>query len=162
MKIILVMLLTIAAAFGETTPSLKRTNLTENETKVVLEVLQKNDVLFNAFLKKDPKAVAIAAAALRDVVSKSEAKALAEVKKTIGDLNKINAANSQEKNLASYEAFNNSLIKVVTTYNVGNKFNIFNCPMVKKSWIQNVDTNKDIRNVYAMEMLECGSQETHF
>ena len=170
MKIILVALLTISPLYAQTThhhgheekSSAKRKELSENEKKVVMEALQKNDDLFNAFLKKDAKAIAKAAASLIDLISKSDVKALAEAKKKVDALSKINASNPQDKNLASYEAFNNSLLDVVKTYDVGTKFNIFNCPMVKKSWIQNVDTNKDIRNVYAMEMLECGSQETHF
>ena len=159
MKIILIALLSIGSLYAQTT---KRKELIGAEKKVVLEALQKNDDLFNAFLKKDPQAISKAAASLKDLISKSNVKALAQAKKKVDGLSKIQASNAQEKNLASYEDFNTSLLDVVKTYDVGSKFNVFNCPMVKKSWIQNVDTNKDIRNVYAMEMLECGSQETHF
>ena len=160
MKIILIAFLTISTLYAQITT--QRKELVETEKKVVLEVLQKNDDLFNAFLKKDAKASAKAAASLKDLISKSDIKVLADAKNKIDGLSKITASNTQEKNLGNYEAFNNSLIEIVKVYNVGSKFNIFNCPMVKKSWIQNVDTNKEIRNVYAMEMLECGSQETQF
>jgi hypothetical protein len=170
MKLILLALLTIGPIYAQTTlhhgheekSSTTRKVLIENEKKIVLEVLQKNDDLFNAFLKKDSKAIVKTADSLRNLISKSEIKVLAETKKKADSLSKINSSATHEENLASYEAFNNSLLNVVKTYDVGSKFNIFHCPMVKKSWIQNVDTNKDIRNVYAMEMLECGTQETHF
>jgi hypothetical protein len=115
MKFILIALLTISPLYAQTThhhgheekTTAKRKELIENEKQVVLEALQKNDNLFNAFLKKDAKAIAKAAASLKDLIIKSDVKALAEAKKKVDGLSKINASNTQEKNLASYEAFNN-------------------------------------------------------
>ena len=59
MKLILVALLTVSPLYAQTThqhgheekSAIKRKDLHENDKKAVLDVLQRNDDLFNAFLK---------------------------------------------------------------------------------------------------------------
>lgn len=169
MKFLLLAILVINPAFSQTPhhghenhAEVKRKDLAESEKKVILDVLKKNDDLFNAFLKKDGAQVEKLAKELHAIVSKAESKVLSGVKKESQNLLSLKAGNSNEKNLASYESFINPLIEVVKTHNVGDKYNVFSCPMVKKSWLQDVAVNKDVKNVYAMDMLECGTQETHF
>lgn len=169
MKILLITMLLMGQAYAQHSHhgsahslEVKRKSLNENDKKLVLEVLEKNDELFNAFLKKDSKQVEKTALDLNLIISKSSSAVLSSVKKQASKLSGIKSKNSNESNLTLYEQFLNPLIEIVKSNEVGNKFNVFNCPMVKKSWIQNIDVNKDVKNVYAMDMLECGTQETHF
>ena len=139
-----------------------RKPLEPSDAKAVTEVLLKNDELFNAFLKKDPALVQKKAAELHELASKTDSSVLSKVKKKAKSLKGIKPGTKNESNLESYEPFLNALIKVVKKYQVPGRYNIFSCPMVNKSWIQDVTVNKDVRNVYAMEMLECGTQDTKF
>jgi hypothetical protein len=126
------------------------------------EILKKNDELFNAFLKKDLKSAEAHSKALYQMVHKSAPGILKSVSGNAPSLKEINASASLEKNLEHYEKFLNPLIQIVKVYKVPAQYNIFSCPMVNKSWIQDVKTNQDVRNVFAMEMLECGTQDTKF
>lgn len=140
----------------------KRKSLATQDKVEAVEVLAKNDLLFNAFLKKDAAAIEKHAKELQKLVSAKKSPLLKEVKAQAGKLNSIKASNSNETNLTAYEAFLNPLIKVVQEHEVDTRYNVFSCPMVKKSWLQDVKVNKGVKNVYAMEMLECGSQDTHY
>lgn len=139
-----------------------RTAIGSKEKGQIVEVLVKNDLLFNAFLKKDVSVIEKMAKDLHAYVSMSKNPLLEEVKAEVWNLASIKSSNLNEQNLKAYESFLKPLIKVVQSKDIGGKFNVFSCPMVKKSWIQNVEINKGVKNLYTMEMLECGSQDTHF
>lgn len=140
----------------------KRNTLQAKDKAELTEILAKNDVLFNAFLKKDNALIEKNAKELSSLVGKSQSTIIKGVKANVSGLDGIKSSNKNEDNLKAYETFLNPLIKVVQQYDVGKKYNVFSCPMVKKSWIQDTEVNKDVKNVYAMDMLECGSQDTHF
>ena len=142
--------------------AVKRKALEVKDQKELTEILSKNDALFHAFLKKDQGLIERAANDLSSAVSKSHGVILSSVRSESGKLKLIKANSPNEKNLAAYESFLTPLVAVVKSYEVSKAYNVFFCPMVKKSWIQNIEVQKEVRNVYAMEMLECGSQETHF
>lgn len=142
--------------------SVERKTLSGEDQKKVILILDKNDELFNAFLKKDDSLIEKKSHELSGLMKKIEVAALKEVKIQTKQLDSIKATKTRETNLVAYESFVNPLIKFIQTYDVGSNFNVFSCPMVKKSWIQNTIVNKDVRNVYAMEMLECGTQDTKF
>ncbi|MBA2404060.1 MAG: DUF3347 domain-containing protein [Bdellovibrionales bacterium] len=144
------------------TSAFARQKVAPQDQKVLTEVLTKNDALFNAFLKKDAAKIEKEAKELAVLVEKSKSPLLKDVKANAKSLNQIKAAKKNEENLVSYEAFLNPLIKVVEANEAPKNFNVFSCPMVKKAWLQNIEVNKDVRNVYAMEMLECGTQDTKF
>jgi hypothetical protein len=169
MKFFLIVMLTLGQAYAQHShhgpadqSKISRRNLNATDKDVVIGLLKKNDELLNAFLKKDSKGVEKIAIELNKQLSKSNAEVLNSTKKQASKLLELKATNSNEKNLVSYEQFLKPLVEVVKANDVGNKFNIFYCPMVKKSWIQDIEVNKDVKNVYAMDMLECGTQETHF
>lgn len=132
------------------------------EKKEVTSILDKNDELFNAFLKKDNALIEKKAKALAETASQTKMGILKDISAQADKLSTISGSKSHEANMVAYEAFLKPLIKFVQTYEVDKKFNIFSCPMVKKSWIQDTSVNKDVQNVYAMEMLECGTQDTKF
>ena len=139
-----------------------RKKLSAEEQASVIEVLKKNDQLFNALLRKDGALIEKISQELSVLVSRSTTPTLKNVKAQVSSLKGIKASAKIDENLKAYELFLNPLIKVVQEYDVGSKFNVFSCPMVKKSWVQDVTVNKDVKNVYAMDMLECGTQDTHF
>lgn len=161
MKFLLLAILSITSLYAND-GLVKRKTLNESDKKLIVELLKKNDVLFNAFLSRDGIAIEKSAADLSTLMSQIDSKILGNVKKESSKLSKIKDTNTDEVNLTSYEAFLNPLVEVVKAFDLGDQFNIFTCPMVKKSWIQDVATNKEVKNVYAMEMLECGSQVTQF
>lgn len=140
----------------------QRKSLTSIEKDIVSKVLSANDNLFNAFLNKDSNLISQKTNDIMVLVESSNSVILKDVKSKIIELKKIKATNTHADSLKAYEGFSDSLIQVVQKYDVGSHYNIFSCPMVKKSWIQDVRVNKNVRNVYAMEMLECGTQDTKF
>lgn len=139
----------------------KRKTINAADKIEITEVLGANDKLFNAFLKKDSASVEKMAKDLQATLSKSKSPILKDVRAQASKLN-IKSALKIEDNMKSYEALLNPLIKVVKEYEVESKYNVFSCPMVKKSWLQDITVNKDVKNVYAMDMLECGTQDTQF
>lgn len=142
--------------------SIKRKAIDSKDKVQIIEILKKNDLLFNAFLKKESGTIEKSAKDLLALVSQSQSTLLKETKAQASNLAKIKSSNSNESNLQAYETFLNPLIKVVQANDIGGKYNIYSCPMVKKSWIQDTDVNKDVKNVYAMDMLECGTKDTQF
>lgn len=140
----------------------KRQVLSSKDRSILLEILEKNDLLFNSFLKKDQDLIEKNAKELSVLLAKTDNSIMKLVKEKASSLNGIKSSNKNEDNLKAYESFLNPLLALVQQYDVGGKYNVFSCPMVKKSWLQDLTTNKDVRNVYAMDMLECGSQDTHF
>lgn len=156
MRLVIISLLLFAYSFANET----RTTIAQDERNEIETVLDLNDKLFNAFLKEDSKQIETAAQALQTEVTKSKSKILEYTRLKAETLSKIKGSN--KINLKHYQEFNDQLVDLVNKYQVNNRFNIFYCPMVKKSWIQDVKVNKDVRNVYAMEMLECGVQKTNF
>ncbi len=142
--------------------SVARKPLKAAEKTAVTSILDKNDELFNAFLKKDNALVEKKAKALSEAASQAKMGILKDIQAQTGKLSTISGSKSHEANMEAYESFLKPLIKFVQTYEVDKKFNIFSCPMVKKSWIQDTSVNKDVQNIYAMEMLECGTQDTKF
>ncbi len=139
-----------------------RLELAAADKAQVLEVLGKHDALFNFLIKNDYKGAEGAALALKSALDKSTSLVLKAAKAQSASLAQIKGSLDGEKNLAFYEKVSDPLVAVVKGYNVGAGHNIFSCPMVKKSWVQNVTQHKEVRNIYATSMLECGTQDTKF
>ncbi|HXH31355.1 MAG TPA: hypothetical protein VNJ01_11125 [Bacteriovoracaceae bacterium] len=124
-------------------------------------ILAHNQKLFSALLGTDQKAVETSARELI-ALSKSHGALLKKHKITTTPLEKISAANPKAKNLEHYSAFLPPVVEMVKTQSVAKTYNVFYCPMIQKSWIQDISKHAAIRNVFAQEMLECGEQQTKF
>lgn len=159
MNLILSLSLLLSSFFSYAGP---RKELTAVDKAQVLEVLGKHDALFNVLIKNDYKTAESVALALKNSLDKSTTPVLKAAKAEAASLSQIKGSLDGEKNLALYEKVSDPLVEVVKGYNLGSGYNIFSCPMVKKSWIQNVTQHKEVRNVYATSMLECGTQDTKF
>ena len=69
---------------------------------------------------------------------------------------------SENKNNQNYHLTSMALIHIVNTYDVGNEYNAYSCPMVKKKWLQNSKKMAKVHNPYAPNMPHCGGQDSNF
>jgi hypothetical protein len=133
--------------------------LSPAEKNLFLQVLKKNDELYNSLLKANQDDVEKSARTLAGLLKKSGAENIGPLSKTLPALDKISGKNSKETNLKAYEEFLPPLIELVKTHKPDSNYQIYYCPMVKKNWIQDQRTNSTVKNVFAQEMLECGGKE---
>jgi hypothetical protein len=77
-------------------------------------------------------------------------------------LSDINSNNDKETNNKNYHLVSMALIHIVNKYDVGNKYNAYSCPMVKKKWLQNTKNDSGTRKPYAANMPNCGSKDSKF
>jgi len=132
--------------------------LGDTELKLLRIVLKKNDELFNALLKENQNEVEGAARTLGGILNKIKTPSLKRLQASKTDLSKISGDNSKEQNLKAYEGFVVALVDAVENYQPDSNYYVFFCPMIKKSWIQDVRTNRSVKNVFAQSMLECGER----
>jgi len=141
----------------------ERVKLSDSEQKEVISALEANEALHASFFTYDAKKVESNAVKLSEAIKKisnSEVKKLLEFSLTkIAD---IKAGNDRDKNNQNYHLASMALIHIVNKYDVGDKYNAYSCPMVKKKWIQNSKKMAKVHNPYAPEMPHCGSQDSHF
>lgn len=121
-------------------------------------VLKKNDALFNELLKPSPQALEKLAGELYQAIVKAKTSSVKGLVAAASSLTKIKNKLSKEENLELYHAFMKDFIEVVMKSDVSSTHAVFYCPMVKKYWVQNITQSRDVKNVFAQEMLECGSE----
>lgn len=140
-----------------------RKTLSEKEKNEVRALLEANDALHSAFFTFDPQSIETKAA---QVVTAIQELSNAEVKQkmmySLEKLKGFRAGVKREELNQSYHEVSMALIHLITTYDVGEGFNAYSCPMVKKKWLQNTAKKKKIQNPYAPEMPACGSKDTRF
>lgn len=127
-----------------------------DHSSVLLPVLEANDKLFQALLKDDQGEVEKAAKGLSEKLTASGKDGV----KAAGLLKPISKTNPKEKNLEHYSAFMPELVKEFKSAKIKGDYEVYYCPMTKKSWIQNKKTVSGVKNVFAQEMLECGGKES--
>jgi hypothetical protein len=137
----------------------KHAALSPAEKSLFMEVLKKNDELYNSLLKANQDDVEKKANSLSELLEKAGPDKIGPLNKTLPALNKISGKNTKEINLKAYEEFLPPLIELVKTHKADSNYQIYYCPMVKKNWIQDQRTNSTVKNVFAQEMLECGGKE---
>lgn len=140
----------------------KRTKLTSEARAEFDAVLRQNDSLYQELLKDKPQSLEKNAKALHELIVGSKGAWTANLKQSSQKLLSIKNDQQKQANLAQYQDFLPSLIELVRKYEGAKEFNIYYCPMVKQYWLQNSQTTPTIKNVFAQEMLECGSKQTNF
>lgn len=123
---------------------------------ILLPVLEANDKLFHALLKDDQGEVEKAAKGLTEKLSAAGKDGL----KAAEHIKPITKINTKEKNLEHYSSFMSVLVKEFKAAKMKSDYEVYYCPMTKKSWIQNKKTTTGVRNVFSQEMLECGGKES--
>jgi|GEM_PF-3600563 len=121
-------------------------------------VLEKNDTLFSEFLQASPQALEKRASELHQAIAKAKSQDVKGLLAAAGNLTKIKNKLSKDQNLLLYHEFMKNFAEVVKKSNVSKTHAVFYCPMVKKYWVQNITQSRDVKNVFAQEMLECGSE----
>lgn len=140
-----------------------RETLDKNTLSQLESVLMENDSLHGSFLDYDSGKVESGAKKVVSLIGKIENKELSKLLSfSAKKLSEIKASNSEEANKDVYGMFSLALANVVKKYDVGEKWNVYSCPMVKKSWIQNTSKDDDVKNPYAANMKSCGSKDTAF
>lgn len=141
----------------------KRKDLKPSEKIQLIKVLEENEKLHAAFFDYSQEKVIKEARALEAVVDKVGDKELSTVMaKVKNGLKKISKNSSREENNEAYALVSANLVYIVNTYELGDKYNSYSCPMVKKKWIQNSKKMKRVHNPYAPGMPHCGQRDSDY
>lgn len=141
----------------------KRKTLSESSLKELIAVFEVNEKLHENFFKYNATNVEKLSIELKNAIAKVLDLEIAnKLKFTQKKLDEIKASKDREENNQSYHLVSLALIHIMNTYDVGDKYNAFSCPMVKKKWIQNSQKMSKVHNPYAEEMPGCGSQDTKY
>ena len=154
-KIILIMSLFISANVFAT----KKMAIKESHKKEVLDALSANEMLHASFFKYKGNEVESNAKKLNEKISKITHKDISKLLTFANTkLLTITADNKRAVNNESYHIVSMVLINVINTYNLGEKYKAYLCPMVKKKWVQNTSKGDKVNNPYAPYMPHCGSK----
>ncbi|MAW06972.1 MAG: hypothetical protein CME61_01675 [Halobacteriovoraceae bacterium] len=130
----------------------------------LIEILKADELLHESFFKYDAEAVEKNAKALATIVDSVKDKKIKKIfKKTSKQLLKIKASEEKDKNYHSYGLVSKTLVEILKKYDLGVDYNIYYCPMLKKSWVQNSKKKNKVHNPYAGDyMPHCGVKTTNF
>lgn len=150
-----------SASFNSLAEDKKEKKPLDAKTKErVVQVLESNEKLHNAFFNYEEGKVEKAAQKTISAIEEIENK---EIKKLLtfskGKLGEIKASNEREENNQNYHLVSMALIHIVNTYDLGEKYSGFSCPMVQKKWVQNTKKMPKVHNPYDPAMPHCGGQE---
>jgi hypothetical protein len=140
-----------------------RAKVSENTKKQLLKVFSANEKLHNSFFNYDGKEVEKNAASLKSEISAISDKKISKLLQfSVKKLDEVKASNKQDTNNQNYHLISMALIHILKTYDIGDKYNAYSCPMVKKKWIQNSKSKDKVHNPYASNMPHCGSKDTFY
>jgi len=143
--------------------STKRLPLDLKAKAELVRVLEANEKLHAGFFTYKAGVVEEAAKNLRKVVrAVSNTKTRMLLKDALKPLDQIKAKNKREANNVAYHKASLVLAGMVNSYDVGSSYNVYSCPMVKKTWIQNSKKQLRTHNPYAPEMPHCGGRDTDY
>ncbi len=129
----------------------------------LISVFEVNEALHSAFFTYNADLVDQGAKNLRDAILKIDDKKLKKhFKRTLVQLEKITKDQNQEKNNHQYNLVSKKLVQALGLYDLGDTYNVYSCPMVKKVWVQNSKKMAKVHNPYASYMPHCGTKDTNF
>jgi hypothetical protein len=142
----------------------KRHKLESNSEKTLISILKIDEALHESFFKYDAALVEKHAKALATRVDSVKDKKIKKLfKRTSKQLLKIKASGEKDKNYHLYGLVNKTLVEILKKYDLGSDYNIYYCPMLKKSWVQNSKKKNKVHNPYAGDyMPHCGMKTTNF
>jgi len=159
LKLILALLLISNNAFGAN----QRAKLPEQTKLEIIHVLKVNENLHASFFKYNAAEVEKKAKELvqaMDKINDPQIKKLLNFSRT--KVNQINSTVPRDKNNQLYNMVSMALTHLINKYDLGNDYNVYHCPMVKKKWVQNSSKMKKVHNPYAPNMPHCGERLTDF
>jgi len=111
-------------------------------------------------LQASPQALEKRAEELYQAITKAKSSNVKGLVTAASSLTKIKNKLSKDENLAFYHEFMKNFAEVIKKSNVSKTHAVLYCPMVKKYWVQNITQSRNVKNVFAQDMLECGSEVT--
>lgn len=139
-----------------------RMNLNSDAKKEVLDIFKVNEELHQAFYENNAEKVEKKAQELQKEIGEINNE---EIKKLLTfsqkKLAEIKASKNKEENDQTYHLVSMALIHIMSKYDIGDEYNAYSCPMVKKKWIQNSKKISKVHNPYMLDMPNCGSQDSH-
>lgn len=131
--------------------------------KELLKVFLENERLHSAFFSYDKKSEQIeplARALSRSIDEISDPSIKKLLKFSQAKLSEISGENKKDENNQRYHLVSMALIHVMNTYDIGDSYSAYSCPMVKMKWVQNSKKVAKVHNPYAPGMPHCGSKES--
>lgn len=154
---ILIAALTFSSAFAAKE---ERKELDKETKKSVLAALEQNEKLHGALFEYDAEKVEKEAEKLEKEIEKIKDPEISKLLKFSKEkLDEMDSDKPREEHNKNYHLVSMALIHVINKYDVGEKYAAFQCPMVKKKWIQNKEKHKKVMNPYAPGMPHCGGMD---
>lgn len=142
----------------------EKTKLPDTVKSSVLVLLEKNDVLHDKFFTYNANDVASEVKNVLNLIAKdqkvfSSSQALdLEIQKVKNLLLKLAPSQTEDENKKNFSLANALLVNVINSYDLGEKYKAYYCPMVRKKWIQDVSKKAKVQNPYDASMPECGGR----
>lgn len=153
--------LLIASMFSM--PLFAREKLEKKEMANIESVLQANEELRLSFFDYKMADVETAASKMIKQIKQVKHPELTKLLAyPVKKLETIKAEATEDANKEAFGVISLGLANIVRKYDVGGKWNVYSCPMVKKSWIQDSAKVDDVQNPYAASMPNCGRKETSY
>ncbi len=131
--------------------------LTEADQKTVNQAFEQYEKLHHSFFQYDGEKAQKEAKELAAVLSRIEDKELSKkLKFSQEKLREIAKDAPRKENNQRLHLVSMALIHVMKDNAPKGEYKAFQCPMVKKKWIQNTKEVKVAQNPYAPEMPNCG------
>ena len=113
----------------------------DSETKKqLISALEANEILHESFYNYDSFKIEKNAAAVSISLSQIKSPEIAQLLKfSIGKLNNIKANNDRKTNNQNYHTVSMTLIHLINTFDLGENYKGYFCPMVKMKWVQNTE-----------------------
>ncbi len=127
--------------------------------KLLIKSLETNEKLHESYFSYDVKKVVDVKKDLVKSLAKVEHKKIKPIiKNAIKYLKKIANSNSRDDNNKYYHFANVYLIRVINKFDLGEKYQAYYCPMVRKKWIQDISKKEKVHNPYDPTMPHCGGR----
>jgi len=140
-----------------------RVDLNKKEKIQIIQVLEKNELLFDAFFDYNGKEIESRSQALISQIENIKSnKFNDELEHAKEKLKLLSKTAEKEENNKNYNLANLQMIKIVNKYDIGPDYNVYTCSMLNKRWIQNSKNKKGVMNPYADYMPHCGAQDTQY
>lgn len=140
---------------------IKKIEISKKEISEITIALVANELMHMAFFKYDIEKIDAAKKKLTvalNNISNKDIQSFLKFAKT--QLANIDGKNDKKKNNQNYHMVSSALIYVMNRYEIGNNYEAYYCPMVKKKWIQHSKKMTKTQNPYSADMPTCGRKDT--
>lgn len=162
LSIFLTIFLTIFS-FNKDLYSSERKELEESSKASILKIFSLNEILHESLFNYNEANILENAKKMKEALSEiKNPTILAILSNSKNAMESMIKARSKREINEAYQFLSKDLVSLLTVYDLGESYNAYYCPMVKKDWVQNTKKNRALKNPYAPEMPHCGTQKTHY